>query len=170
MNIDPTVASQEAFSIDSIKEWMDSFDPASLLPELSEVFSDMNKVCRICVLIGPILLLLLGLVYLFLTPREANHLIGYRTWFGMGSVEAWRFTQRLAGLVFSGLGVVLGIIMVIVSLGFGKLEAGDLVWKTVRCLLWEAGLSLAAVVGLNIAAMAFFDANGELRRRPVKRR
>ena len=70
----PTVPN-EGFSIDSIKELMDGFDPASLLPQLNSVFGKIELVCRILVMLGPALLLALGLVYLFLTPREASDAI-----------------------------------------------------------------------------------------------
>ena len=168
MNMEPTAATEAALDIASIKEIMDGFEPESLLPELAEVFGHITKICRISVMIAPALMLILGLVYLFLPPREANHMIGYRTWFGMGSVEAWRFTQRIAGLAFTGLGLILGIVMAIISAGFGALEADALVWKTLRCLLWEAGLSLVVVLGLNITTMVFFDSKGEFRRKPNK--
>ena len=55
--------------------------------------------------IGPVVMLALGLAYLFLAPKEANYYFGYRTYFGMGSVHSWRFTQRLSGIVLSLLGL-----------------------------------------------------------------
>ena len=101
MTTDPTVATEAALDIESIKEIMDAFDPASLLPELGEIFTVITSVCRIAVMVGPIILLILGLAYLFLAPKEANYYFGYRCYFGMGSVEAWRFSQRLAGAVWA---------------------------------------------------------------------
>ena len=81
-------------SIESIKEIMDAFDPAAILPDLTTLFGKLELVCRIAVLVGPIALLIMGLAYLFLSPKEANHYCGYRCYFGMGSVQAWRFTQQ----------------------------------------------------------------------------
>lgn len=168
MNMDPTASTEASFSIDSIKELMDGFDPAALLPQLESVFDTIVTICKVSVLIAPVLLLVLGLVYLFLTPKEANHYIGYRTWYGMGSVQAWRFTQRLAGTVFAGLGLVLGIVMLLLSAGFGGMDQMALVWRTVKCLAWEAGLSLAGVLGINITAMTMFDGKGEYRKKRKK--
>ena len=155
----PTVPN-EGFSIDSIKELMDGFDPASLLPELSTVFGKVELACRILVMVGPVLLLALGLVYLLLTPKEANHHIGYRCYFGMGSVNAWRFTQRLAGIVFGALGLILTIVMFLNISSFREMAMEDMVWKAARCLLWEAGLALAAHVGLWITTAILFDRKG----------
>ena len=68
----------EALDIDSIKAIMDGFDPASLLPELSEIFTTLPGVCRLCVMIAPVVLLAMGLAYLFFAPKEANWYFGYR--------------------------------------------------------------------------------------------
>lgn len=160
-----TAGTEAALDIESIKELMDAFDPASLLPQLDSVFETVVLACRIAVMVGPIVLLLMGLVYLFFTPREANHYIGYRCYYGMGSVQAWRFTQRLAGIVFGGLGLILTVVMLFVTNGFAGMEVMDMVWKAVTCLLWEAGLTILATLGVNFIVFSGFDRNGELRRR-----
>ena len=160
-----TAGTEAALDIESIKELMDAFDPASLLPQLDSVFETVVLACRIAVMVGPIVLLLMGLVYLFFTPREANHYIGYRCYYGMGSVQAWRFTQRLAGIVFGSLGLILTVVMLFVTNGFAGMEVMDMVWKAVTCLLWEAGLTILATLGVNFIVFSGFDRNGELRRR-----
>ena len=40
----------DALDIDSIKAIMDGFDPAAILPELSELFSTLPGICRLCVM------------------------------------------------------------------------------------------------------------------------
>ena len=122
-----TAATEDGLDIESLKEMMDAFDPASLLPQLDSIFDKVELVCRIAVMAGPVVLLIMGLVYLFFTPKEANHYIGYRCYYGMGSVEAWRFTQRLAGLVFGGLGLILTAVMLFVTRGFVDMASMDLV-------------------------------------------
>ena len=158
-----TEATEAAIDIESIKELMDGFDPAALLPDLSKVFSSLEPLCRWAVMIGPVILLLLGLAYLFLAPKEANHYFGYRTYFGMGSVHAWRFTQRLAGVVLGGLGLVLTVVMFVISRSFAGMEVTDMVWRAVNCLAWQAGLVLAANVAIIGAAAFRFDRKGEYR-------
>ena len=165
-----TAATESGLDIRSIKDMMDGFDPAALLPDLSKVFGSLAGVCRVAVMIGPVILLILGLAYLFLSPKEANYYFGYRCYFGMGSVRAWRFTQRLAGVCLGGLGLVLTVIMAIITAGYGRMEVMDMVWNAVNCLVWEAILSLAATLAINLTAMANFDAKGEYRRKPEKRK
>lgn len=168
--LDPTLGTEVSLNIDSIKEAMDGFDPQALMPEMDTIFSKILLVCRTAVIIGPVLLLILGLMYLFLTPKEANYYLGYRCYFGMGSDKAWQFTQRIAGLVFCGLGGVLTVVMLIMALSFGHMESMDMVWRTVWCLVWEAGLVLLATLTINLLAMYWFDRKGELRKRARKKK
>lgn len=147
-------------NVEDIKQLMDGFDPAALLPDLTTVAGKMELICRIAVMLGPILLLTLGLIYYFLAPKEANHRFGFRCYYGMGSVEAWRFAQKLAGLTWSALGLILSIVMLLSTLGFRKLTVVDQVWRSVKCLGWEVGLTLAAVLFIHIMAAICFDKDG----------
>lgn len=152
-------------SIEDFKGLMDEFDPASLLPDLDAIMSTVAVIARIAIVIGPVLLLLMGLVYLFATPKEANYHIGFRCYYGMGSVQAWQFTQCLAGLVWTGLGLVLSLIMFLIGLGFAKMQTMDLLWRAVSCVLWEAGLTIAAYIAVNVVVIRRFDKKGELRKK-----
>ena len=150
-------------NIESFKELMDGFDPAALLPDLSTVLGRVELIARIAVVLGPIVLLVLGLLYLFASPREANHYFGYRCYYGMGSVEAWRFSQRLAGMVWTALGLVLTVVMVIISTGFKGKEAMDMATSAVWCLVWQVALVAASVLVINLIVMLRFDRNGDYR-------
>ena len=152
-------------NIESFKELMDGFDPATLLPELDSITGKVELVARIAVMAGPIVLLVLGLLYLFAAPKEANYSFGYRCYFGMGSVEAWRFTQRLAGIVLGGLGLILTVIMLIVCAGFRGLAVMPMVESAATALIWQTVLALIGCLGVNITAMVLFNAKGEIRRR-----
>ncbi len=160
-----TAATEAALDIESIKSLMDAFDPAALLPELSDLFGSLSSVCRFAVMIGPVVLLALGLAYLFLSPKEANYYFGYRCYYGMGSVHAWRFTQRLAGVLFGGVGLILTILMFLISGSFAGMEVTDMVWKAVDCLLWEAVAAVLVTLTVNIAAAMRFDHKGEFRKK-----
>ena len=152
-------------SIDDFKSLMDEFDPAALLPELDTIIGKIAFVVRIAVMAGPLLLLIMGLFYLFAAPKEANHHLGYRCYYGMGSVEAWQFTQRLAGIVFGALGLILSVVMMLISGSFEKMQTMDLLWRAVYCVLWQMGLVAAACLSINITAAVRFDKRGDLRRR-----
>ena len=147
-------------NIDEIKELMDNFDPTTLLPDLSSIVGKVELAMRIVVLVGPILLLVLGLLYFFAAPREANHYFGYRCFFGMGSQEAWRFTQRFAGIVWAGLGLILTIVMTVITGGFAGKPVMDIVSSGLTCLLWEIGLTVLSCLAINLTVMFRFDRNG----------
>ena len=163
--LETTAATEAPLDIASIKGMMDAFDPASLLPEMSEVFGSLATVCRIAVMIGPIVMLIMGLAYLFLSPKEANWVFGYRCYFGMGSVYAWRTTQRLAGVVWSALGIVLTVIMAIISTGFDGKDTAQVIGTAMSCILWEAVLAAVSAVAINTIVALNFDADGELRKK-----
>lgn len=168
--LDPTAATEVALDIESIKDIMDAFAPESLLPEMDSIFSNLALICRIAVLAGPVVLLVLGLAYLFLSPKEANYYFGYRCYFGMGSIHAWRFTQRIAGAVLGLLGLVLTGVMLFITGSFAAMETMDMVWKSVYCLAWEAGLALLATITINLTTMLCFDRKGEYRRKSRKKK
>ena len=162
--IETTAAMEEALDIASIKDLMDGFDPAALLPQMEEVFGSILTLCRFAVMVGPIVLLVLGLAYLLFSPKEANYYFGYRCYYGMGSVQAWRFTQRFAGAVLGGLGLVLTIVMYLSSRSFAAMDVTDMVWKCVSYLTVQAVLALLATLTINITATLRFTRRGEYRK------
>ncbi len=163
-----TAATEPALDLESIKGLLDGFDPAALLPDLEGIFGSLATVCRLAVMIGPIVILILGLSYLFFAPKEANYYFGYRCYFGMGSIYAWRSTQRLAGLLFTGLGLVLTIVMFFLTAGFSAMAVTDMLWKALGCMVWEAGLTLAVTLGINLSIAFRFNRKGEHRRKKRK--
>ena len=151
-------------NIEDLKSLMDAFDPASLLPELDSVLDTVLYAVRIATLVGPVVLLLLGLGYLIFAPKEANYYFGYRCTFGMGSVEAWRFTQRLAGLVWGVLGLVMTFVMVALTGGMQAMALNDALWAAVKYVLWEVGIVVASTVVINTIVMIRFTYSGEYRK------
>lgn len=108
--------------MEAITAFLESFDIAKLLPELGSFIGDLRFWAGLFMLIGPIIMLAMGAWYYFLPAREANHHIGFRTHISMGSVEAWRYSQRLAGLwymVCGGALAVLSLVLILV-LAFGQ--------------------------------------------------
>lgn len=150
--------------MDAITSLFESFDLAALIPQTDEILETITKFSKIVVLIGPILLLVLGLTYLFLSPREANHRFGFRTWFGMGSVAAWRYTQRLAGIVWGALGLILTIVMLILRGRLAQLEPLEMLYTTITYLLWQAGAALLSYIAICLIVTLSFDRKGNRRR------
>ena len=151
-------------NIEDLKSIMDAFDPASLLPEMESILNVLVDAVRLAILAGPIVVLAFGVLFLVFAPKEANYYLGYRCAFGMGSVEAWRFTQRLAGITWTGLGLALTVVMFILARKFGQLTAYDVVWTGVKYILWEVGLVAVSSLFINTAVMTQFTYDGELRR------
>ena len=146
--------------MDALKSLFEGFDFAAFVPEVDTVLGWVELICRLAVMVGPLVLLGFGLVYLLAPPKEANHSVGYRFWWGMASLEAWQFTQRLAGMIWSALGLILTIVMALICNGFRGMEPMDMVWSAVVCLLWELGLAAAACLAVNITVIVLFDRNG----------
>ena len=149
--------------LDTVKHLLDGVDPATLLPDVSTVVGKVQLVCTLAILVAPLVMLVLGIAYLFFAPKEANYYFGYRTAFGMGSVSAWRRTQRLAGLVFSILGLLLTIVMLLVSLTLPSRAPMDMVWLAVKCLLWQGALALLSKATINGLTMLRYNYRGTKR-------
>lgn len=149
-------------NFDSIKALMD-VDLESLIPNLDSIMGVLEMILRVAVLAAPFVILIMGILYL-LAPREANHYIGYRFFWGMNSVEAWRFMQRLAGFLWCAVGVVLLIVMFILTKGIGEKEIMDRLWSVVRYILWEMGAIVAACLVVDITMLVMFDHKGQRRK------
>lgn len=129
------------------------FDLTGILPGMDEVLGGMAGILRLLVLVGPLALLVLGLCCFFLPAKEPNFSRGYRFRYGMSGKRVWRFMQWLAGLVLT---VVMGLL----CLRVGSMEAMEAVDFCAVLLLWELGLVIAAVAGVNITVMVRFDSTG----------
>lgn len=149
--------------IETLKKLVNEFDLANFIPEVDSILGWVETLVRIFVMAAPICILAFGLFFLFLPPKEANHSAGYRTYFGMGSVDAWRFTQFLAGVVWSGVGLILTVVMLIVVNGYRSMEMMDMVNSAVVCVLWEIGSIVVSCLGINITAAVVFDRKGNRR-------
>ena len=152
-------------TIDDLKKVLEGSDLGSVLPDLNNIVDGLAPIMKIALMAGPIILLALGLMYLFAAPKEANYTFGYRCYFGMGSVNAWRYTQRLAGLLFTGVGLILTLIMFVVTAGFREMDVMDMLWKAVKCGIWEAAIFALVNIALQVTVAFYFDSKGRLRRR-----
>ena len=150
--------------MNSITAFFDEIDLTKLVPQMDTLLEKLQVIAGVALMIGPILMLAFGLWFFFLPPKEANHSAGFRTWFGMGSVEAWRFTQRLAGIVWGGLGIVLLVMAIIVSLTFGGKDAMQIATTAFICLLWQAGLAVIGGFAVSFIVFLRYDTLGYRRR------
>ena len=155
--------------IEQMKQLVNEFDLANFIPAVDSILGWIELLVGILVMAAPICILGFGLFFLFLPPKEANHRAGYRTYFGMGSVEAWRFTQFLAGIVWSALGLILTVVMLLVCSGYRDMDAMDMVNSAITCVLWEIGTIAVCCLGINITALVVFDRKGVRRAKKNKK-
>ena len=123
----------------------------------------LSPIARILVIAGPVLMVIMGLLYLFAAPKEANHHFGYRCYFGMGSEQAWRFTQRLAGITWTALGLILTITALVITARFPGQDLLEMLTGAVICLVAEALVLLVATIIIRIIVAARYDRHGERR-------
>ncbi len=138
-------------------------DLGALIPQLDTLMGWVELLLRLCVMAAPLLLLGFGLVFLLAPPKEANFGLGYRFWWGMSSLQAWQFTQRIAGMVWSGLGAVLTILMALLCTGLRDLEPMDMAQQAGIYVLWELGLTAVACIAIDVIVIVRFDSKGYLR-------
>ena len=155
--------------VEKLVQLVNEFDLTKFIPKVDSILGWVETLVRLFVMAAPICILAFGLFFLFLPPKEANHRAGYRTYFGMGSVEAWQFTQFIAGIVWSALGLILTIVMVLVVNGYRNMDMMDMVNSAITCVLWEIGCIAVGCLGVNITAMVVFDRKGNRRSKKKKR-
>lgn len=141
-----------------------SMDFAALVPELSVFLKGARTVLALAVLAGPVCLLMLGALYLFKPAPEANYRYGFRTYYGMGSIEAWQFSQKLAGLIFGALGAVFMVAMLIVILCFIGKDLLQVSKMSAICLLIQMIFILLARLAVAILSAKYFDKDGSRRK------
>lgn len=149
--------------MDFISKILD-MDFGALVPPLDMVLGGIRMVLSVLLLVGPIVMMLLGAAYLLLAPPEANYRFGFRTYFGMGSIEAWKFSQKVAGIGFAGVGLILTVIMGIVVSKFGGKDAFQMAETALTCLLWQVGAVMFVRIVVAVLCAAIFNPDGTRRR------
>ena len=150
-------------TIENIKEIMDGVDIAALLPDIHKLVEKSGEIARVLILVGPVLILFLGLYYFLISPKEANYTTGYRFRWGMGSEQAWQFMQKLAGMVWMVIGLVLLIAMAILGGSLAEMEIMDLLWQAAKYLAVQAVVALAGCLLINLVVFIRFDYKGNRR-------
>ena len=145
-------------------------DIVSKIPGPQQIMDWIGQGLQILLLAGPVMMVVMGLLYCFAAPREANHHFGFRCYYGMGSVEAWRYTQKVAGITWISLGLVLLVAVLIVRLQFATLDPMELLVWAVACAVVQAVALMLAGLLVRILAFCRFDRNGTRRSEKRKHR
>lgn len=150
--------------MEKITELLDKLeDLGKLIPKLDTVEGWVQWLIAFAVRIGPVCILVLGLIYLLIPPKEANHKAGYRTYFGMGSVMAWRFTQRIAGALMTLTGLILTIIAYKAVGKFGDLSLMEMAEKSFSLIKTQVICVLVIYVFMFLLTAVMFNRKGERR-------
>ena len=150
--------------MDFLKSLISDFDLMALLPELADVMEWIVTAVGYAVVLGPCVLALLGMWYLLLPAREANHYVGYRFFWGMGSVKSWKFTQRLAGLVWIILGAYLANEAKEVREALMAMEKLDMMYEAVVIILRQIYYVVVSCLSINVVIFLIFNYKGKVRR------
>lgn len=150
--------------MDAINAIIEGVKLENIMPDLQVFLQRLVPWMAWAVRVGPMALLGRGLLYRYAPPKEANHTLGFRTYFGMGSVQAWQFTQALAGKVLSLLGGGLTLVMWIISFTFRGMDAYRMMRWASTCLIIQIILMLTAYIYIRVVVTKKFDKNGNLRR------
>jgi len=155
--------------MDKLAELVANFDVANSLPKLDSFIGWMELLIRVAVLAGPVLILVFGCIYFFMPPKEANHNLGYRFYWGMGSELAWQFTQRLAGFCWMIVGALLTAVVFFVSVASSGKDLVHMGYDAVVCLLWELGILIVTCLAINVVVLLRYDRKGRVRPNTVIR-
>ena len=150
--------------MDAIMSLLQDFDPAAFIPELNTVLGWIELLARLSVMTGPLLLLALGLLSFLAPPKEANHKLGFRALFGMGSVEAWQYTQKTAGFVWTSLGAILTVAMAFICNGYRDMAWEAMLLSALISVIVELLLVFVSKLLINALVVLRFDLKGSLRR------
>ncbi len=154
-------------STDTIKDLLRDFSLETLLedllPELAPLLEKAPAIARLLMLAGPFIILAMGLYYFLNAPKEANYRSGYRCYFGMGSVDAWRFSQRVAGSIWSLLGLGLAIWMALAGKELEDLSLMDTLVKMAWYIFCQAMALLLSRWLIDLLVFLRYDAKGNRR-------
>lgn len=150
--------------MEKITELLDNLDKlGELIPELDTLLGWTQFLTSLAVRIGPLCILVLGLIYLLIPPKEANRKAGFRTYFGMGSVMAWRFTQFVSGILMTVLGIILTVIAFSVVIKFAGLDPMQMAEAAFNCIKWQIICALAVYVFMMLFTAVLFTRKGNPR-------
>jgi hypothetical protein len=140
-------------------------DLGAVLPEFQGFLGDLRFYLGLFLLIGPLVMLVLGAWMFFKPIKTPTYKAGYRTYFGMGSKGAWRFTQWLAGLVWGGLGALLTVTMIVVCIVLSSMDMDGATSASITWLIVEAAAAFAAFIAVEVVVALRFDKDGHQRKR-----
>ena len=148
---------------EALKNLLNGFDLGALVPHVEDILSIVAPTAKVLMLLGPFVMLAFGLYCLMIAPKEATYLAGYRFRWGMGSVMAWRFMQRFAGVIFTILGLGSAVYMALHTRHVDELALMDLLMLSIYYSILQAGVALVGCLLTNLAVLMRYDLKGNRR-------
>ena len=149
--------------MEKITELLNNFSLEKYIPKLDTLIGWIQWLVSLAVRLGPICILVLGIIYFLIPPKEANRKAGFRTYFGMGSVIAWNVTQRLAGILMIPTGLVLTIIAYVKVGKFPDYDLMTMADVAFQAVKGQAICALIIYVLMFLLTAVLFNRNGDCR-------
>ena len=149
--------------MEKITELLNNFSLEKYIPKLDSVMGWVQWLISLAIRVGPICILVLGLIYLLIPPKEANWKAGYRTYFGMGSVMAWNFTQRVAGILMIPTGLLLTVIAYAKIGKFSDYDLMTMAQKAFGAIIFQVVCALIIYIFMFVLTAVMFTRNGDCR-------
>ena len=149
--------------MEKITELLNNFSLEMYIPKLDTLMGWVQWLVSLAVRVGPICILVLGIIYFLIPPKEANRKAGFRTYFGMGSVIAWNVTQRIAGAIMIPTGLILTIIAYVKVAKFPGYDMMTMVNVAFRAVKGQAICALIIYIFMFLLTAVLFDRKGDCR-------
>ena len=149
--------------MEKITELLNNFSLEKYIPKLDTLMGWIQWLVSLAVRLGPICILVLGIIYFLIPPKEANRKAGFRTYFGMGSVIAWNVTQRLAGILMIPTGLVLTIIAYVKVGKFPDYDLMTMADVAFQAVKGQVICALIIYVLMFLLTAVLFNRNGDCR-------
>lgn len=155
--------------MDKIMSFIDNLSIEKYIPKLDSVLDGIHWLIEWGVKIGPLCILVLGLIYMLIPPKEANRFFGFRTYFGMGSIPAWLFTQRVAGFLMTVVGLILFLGAKGAVKSFSNMELMAMSEKALDLIKTQIIAALIIYVFMFLLTLVMFNHKGECRFPGIKK-
>lgn len=150
--------------MEKITEILDNLENlGDKLPKLDTLTGWVEWLISLAVRVGPVCILILGLIHLLIPPKEANWKAGYRTYFGMGSITAWHFTQRVSGVLMTVIGLVLTISAYLSVAKFHGMDLMQMAYEAFTIVKMQAIFAAIIYVFMFALTAVVFTRKGDCR-------
>ena len=147
-----------------ILSFLQDFDVANFLPAPEKYLRSLVGWVRLLVLIGPLVMLGLGLWYYYGQQKNVRKGISFRAFWGMKSVSAWRFAQKVAGIGYILVGGGLTVLMFVVSLFFSGKHGFVMINIALICVIIELILITLTWITVHLLVYKAYDKEGKPRK------